>query len=146
MHARTKIFTASATASLLLVSARAIDAHHSPTMFDTSKAVTISGTIVRFDAVNPHSLMYVELESSEGPVQWAVEGPGPNQLARRGIAEGALTPGATVEACGYVLKDPQTSTGRSLLVAEVVVMPDGQARLWSDYGNRHCRDENGYEI
>jgi hypothetical protein len=140
------MLTVCSAAALLLLLARATEAHHSTSMFDTSKAVTINGTILRFEPANPHSLMYVELESPEGMVQWAIEGPAPNQFARRGIAAAALTPGATVEACGYVLKDPQTRDGKQLLVAEVVVMPNGKALLWSDYGNRHCRDENGYEI
>jgi hypothetical protein len=140
-----------ATAALLLISVGAI-AHHSPTMFDNTTAVTVKGTIVRFERVNPHSYLYVDQKTADGRVErWAVEGPGVNLQERRGINADLLTVGATIEACGYVLKDDTKGyasiaiAGR-LLVAELVVMPDGQARLWSDYGNRHCRDQYGTNL
>jgi hypothetical protein len=140
-----------AAAVLLLTAARAIDAHHSPTMFDTDTAVTIQGTLLRYELANPHSFLYVEFETVAGRVEWAVEGPGPNQLVRRGIALDAFAPGDVIEACGYALKSDAETTGprysgKRVLVAEVLVMPDGQARLWSPYGNQHCRDQNKYTI
>jgi hypothetical protein len=137
-----------ATAGLLLIAARAIDAHHSVTMFDTNTAVTISGTLRRVELVSPHSFLYVEQETPQGPIEWAVEGPPPNRLIRMGIQPDAFTPGAAIEACGYVLKEDAGGryAEQRVLVAEVLVMPDGVARLWSPYGNHHCQDQNVYTI
>ena len=141
---------ASAAAALLLTSAGRIEAHHALVpFFDTAKSVTITGTIVRFDRVNPHSYMYVEQQTPEGPVEWAVEAPAPRLLSVRASGQTLLSPGDAVEACGYVLKEasagPKGISGR-VLVAEVVETSDGTARMWSDYGNHHCRDQNRYAI
>jgi hypothetical protein len=149
MKDQIRMTTASAVAAAALIPAMAIDAHHSPAMFDTETAVTISGTVVRLERGNPHSYMYLEQETPEGVIEWAVEGPAPNALLRRGTAPDAVAPGDTVEACGYRLKETAQASrnGRpQLLVAEVVLMPDGVARLWSDYGNTRCRDQNRYTV
>jgi hypothetical protein len=141
---------ASVGAVAWLISASAIHAHHAlGPLFDTDKAVTISGTIVRFERVNPHSYMYVEQETPEGRILWVVEAPAPRLLDLRTAGQNLLSPGSTVEACGYLLKDsspgPASNRGR-VLVAEVVETADGEARMWSDYGNKHCRDQGRYEI
>jgi hypothetical protein len=136
-----------AVAGVLLLAVDAIDAHHSPTMFDTATAVTIKGTVVRFDSVSPHSYLHVDQETADGRVErWAIEGPPPNRYESRGIDLAQLSAGATVEACGYLLKEtfqgPRGIAGRVLL-GELVFMPDGEPRLWSDYGNQRCRDRYG---
>ncbi len=136
-----------AVAAVCLMPVVAIDAHHSPIMFETSTALTIKGTIVRFDRVNPHSYLYIDQQMADGRVErWAVEGPNNLGLERRGINDDLLGAGATIEACGYLLKEtsqgPRGIAGRVLL-AELVFMPDGEPRLWSDYGNHHCRNQYG---
>lgn len=138
-----------AAAPLLLTTAMSIDAHHSAAMFETSQAVTVSGRLLRFDKSNPHSYLYIEQETGHGTVEWAIEGPAPNRLERRGLDDIQIAPGDVIEACGYVLKEAaqQNRSDRArVLVAEVVQMPDGDARLWSDYGNRHCRDTGRYPL
>lgn len=153
MNTRARMISAvSAVAAFLalwLVSPDPVDAHHSPIMFDTTQAVTISGKVVRFDRTNPHSYLRVELETPEGPVEWSVEGPAANQFARRGIGPDLFAAGDPIEACGYVLKADADGAGpepRRLLVAEIVVLPDGLARIWSPYGNHQCRDQNPYTL
>ena len=135
----------SAAAVALLLAAGASDAHHSAVMFDTSTAVTISGTVVRFERINPHSVIYIQQQTPEGTVEWGIEGPAANQLDRRQILATAFSPGAAIEACGYRLKPGDTGEARRYIVAEVVLMPDGKAQLWSPYGQTHCREENSYE-
>jgi hypothetical protein len=135
----------SATATLILIGAGVSDAHHSPAMFDTSKAVTISGTVVRFERTNPHSIIHIEQQTPDGSVEWSIEGPAALQLDRRQILASAFRLGAAIEACGYRLKPGDTGEARRYIVAEVVRMPDGSAQLWSPYGQTHCREENHYE-
>jgi len=128
-----------------VLTATATDAHHSPFMYNTSTAVSVGGTVVRFEQVAPHSFIIVEQTTDAGRVQWAIEGPSPIQLERRGLAD-TVRAGDTIEACGYVLKEPPADSPRTLMVAEVVVMPDGKARIWSPYGNEHCREQSRYEL
>lgn len=122
----------------------ALHAHHSASMFETREAVVIAGTIVRFEAANPHSYLYLERPAEDGRIErWAVEGPPQSAHARRRIRPEVLAAGATVEACGYALKagapDPRAVDGR-LLLAELVFTADGEGHLWTDYGNHRCRD------
>ena len=102
--------TAKVTGSLVvlvaLVSAGSVLAHHSLANFDTTKAIRVKGTVVRFHKINPHSFIYVEEKSADGQTRrWAGEGPGVLQLDRRGVAEDFLKPGDEVEVCGYAHKE-----------------------------------------
>jgi hypothetical protein len=140
----------SAVAAVMLLSVDASDAHHSPIMFNTAAAVTITGTVVRLDSVSPHSYLYVDQETADGRVErWAIEGPPPHTYARRGINQDLFGAGATIEACGYLLKEasqgPRGIAGRVLL-AELVFMSDAEPILWADYGNRRCREQYGVEL
>ena len=125
-----------------------IEAHHSIASFDTDTAITIRGKLRRTEISAPHSYLFVEQQTESGIVEWAVEGPAPNQLARRGIGEDAFAEGDTIEACGYGLREGVAGpySGRRVLVAEVLVMADGKARLWSPYGQERCRNQNVYVI
>lgn len=133
--------------ALGLMSTSAILAHHSAVGFDNSTPVTIKGTLRRAEIANPHSMLYVEQVTPDGTEVWAVEGPAANSLGRRGFASGEFREGDTFEACGYVLQDGvRNPDGSRLLLAEVLVMPDGSARLWSPYGNEHCRAQGKYTV
>jgi hypothetical protein len=136
-----------AALGLMSMSTSAIFAHHSAVRFNMDEPVTIKGTLRRAEIVAPHSLLYVEQETIDGPIVWAVEGPAPNQLTRRGFVSDDFREGETFEACGYLLRDDaQSQEGKRLLLAEVLVMPDGSARLWSPYGSEHCRAQGKYTV
>src|SRR5262245_4626986 len=84
----------------------ALAAHHSLVQFDTTTPVWLKGTVVRFERVNPHSRILLDQQMEDGRVQrWAVDGPGPNPLARMGIDENFLKAGDAIEVCGFVLKE-----------------------------------------
>ena len=128
-------------------------AHHSLASFDVSAPLWIKGTVVRFERVNPHSLIFMDEKLSDGQVRrWAVDGPSVVQLERKGLEQGFFQAGQTIEVCGFALKDsaapPRTSpkvddasaapagpsiTGQ-VLQGTVVITQDGNKRVWSDYG------------
>lgn len=136
-----------AACGLMSMSTSALFAHHSAVRFDNSTPVTIKGTLRRAEIANPHSMLYVEQVTPDGTVIWAVEGPAPNGLVRRGFDTSDFREGDVFEACGYVLRDDvRGPDGSRLLLAEVLVMPDGSARLWSPYGNEHCRAQGTYAV
>jgi len=133
-----------------LVSAGSLPAHHSLANYDTTKAVRVKGTIVQFQRINPHSVIFLDEKGTDGQThRWAAEGPSILQLMRSGFAKDVLKPGDVVEVCGYLPKDAliwqiastDTSTaspaGR-LINAELLVMPDGKERSWGDYGVHKC--------
>jgi Family of unknown function (DUF6152) len=57
LTAATPLLTAAAFASALL--GAPASAHHSQSMFDTTKEIVIEGTVARFDWVNPHMYLVV---------------------------------------------------------------------------------------
>ena len=133
-----------------LVSAGSLLAHHSLTNYDITKAVRVKGTIVRFEQINPHSIIFLDQKDADGQNhRWAIEGPSVLQLKRTGFAKDTLKPGDVVEVCGYVPKEAlvwqvasadtsTTSLSGRLINAEALVMPDGKQQSWGDYGVHKC--------
>jgi hypothetical protein len=143
----------------MIVTAGSLAAHHSLAQFDTTTAVTVKGTIVRFELINPHSVIFVDQKRADGQLQrWAVDGPSARQLSGLGINKDAVKVGDVIEVCGYVTKEgvesqrtintepislslkattPKSMTGK-IMNAEMVVMSDGKKQTWSDYGQHLC--------
>jgi hypothetical protein len=120
-------------------------AHHSLAQFDKETAVWVKGTVTRFERVNPHSLVFIEQKNADGQtLHWAVDGPGPLQLARMGVPTDYLKAGDVIEVCGSVMKEEferarQTSNSAPVgsarpIIGHLLVMPDGKRRAWSGYG------------
>ena len=81
-------------------------AHHSFTMFDSTKMVTLSGTIKEFQWTNPHTFTWIDVPNQSGGVDtWAIEGMSPNYLGRRGWTKNTLKPGDKVSVVILPLKD-----------------------------------------
>jgi len=80
--------------------------HHSGAMFDMSKEVKISGTIVEFHWSNPHANFKVNVVNAAGETQvWAVEMNSPNNLVREGWKRTTLQPGDKVTVTVRPLRD-----------------------------------------
>lgn len=97
-------------------------AHHSfAAEFDIKKPARMTGTITKFDLVNPHSWIYIDVKDDTGEVKnWGFETANPNSLFRRGYKKGLLTAGMVVTIQGYLAKDG-SRTGN----AHILTMPDG---------------------
>ena len=67
-------------------------AHHSQAaQYDTSKKVTIEGTLVQVQFRNPHTFVHVEAPDDKGVVQrWSIEWGGAGQLALQGLTRTTL--------------------------------------------------------
>ncbi len=93
------------SAAALLFSAPAW-VHHSGAMFDTSKEVKITGTVMEFHWTNPHSSFKLNVPNPDGSdAVWAVEMNSPNNLVREGWKRTTLKPGDKVTATVHPLKD-----------------------------------------
>jgi hypothetical protein len=81
--------------ALALMVAAPASAHHSASMFDRSKPVTIKGTIKAFNWVNPHcSIIVIDEKTGE---TWNIESTSPGVLTRNGWTKRSLKPGDHVE-------------------------------------------------
>src|SRR5882757_9626243 len=91
-----------------------VAAHHSTTMFDHSKTLTINGTVVELRWVNPHVSLSVNgtLKDSEESGVWVMEMTSPGNLVRAGgWSRGSVKPGEKVEVDFSPLRDPSMKGG-----------------------------------
>jgi hypothetical protein len=80
--------------------------HHSGAMFDMSKEVQVSGTVVEFHWTNPHANFKVSAASPGGQEEvWAVEMNSPNNLVREGWKRTTIKPGDKVTVTVRPLRD-----------------------------------------
>jgi hypothetical protein len=80
--------------------------HHSGAMFDASKDVKITGTVMEFHWTNPHSSFKISVPQANGGMQvWGVEMGSPNNLIHEGWKRTTIKPGDKVTATVHPLKD-----------------------------------------
>jgi hypothetical protein len=69
-------------------------AHHSPSMFDGSREVILSGTVREFQWSNPHSYIQLVVASDDGAEQeWSIEMGANSYLHNLGWRPSTLKPG-----------------------------------------------------
>ncbi len=81
-------------------------AHHSGAMFDSSRSVTIAGTITEFNWMNPHSSFKVDVTGAAGQHEiWALEVNAPPYLIPLGWKRTTLKSGDKVSVTVRPLRD-----------------------------------------
>jgi tRNA(Ile2) C34 agmatinyltransferase TiaS len=82
-------------------------AHHSfAAEYDSTKTVTVKGTVNKLSWVNPHAYVFVDVKDASGKVTtWAFESLSPNALSRQGWNRNSLKQGEEVTVEGYMAKD-----------------------------------------
>jgi hypothetical protein len=95
-------------------------AHHSYSMFDRTKSVTIEGTVRTWELVNPHSYLWVVVQKDKDMQIWGLEGGGISALLRAGLNKSSIKPGDKVTVVLHPLRDGRT--GGQLVK---VVLADG---------------------
>jgi uncharacterized protein DUF6152 len=99
-----------------------LSAHHSfAAEYDGTKPIKLSGTVTKFDMVNPHSWIYMDVKDETGKiVNWKFETASPSNLYRRGFKKDTIKQGMQVTIEGYLAKDGSpTANGQRLH------LPDG---------------------
>ena len=116
------VATIAALAAALSIAAP-LSAHHSfAAEFDASKAIRVTGALVKIEWTNPHTYFYVEMKDENGKlVKWGCEAGSPGALSRRGFKRGDIKLGDTIVVDGYRAKD-----GSNLMDARRVTLPDGR--------------------
>ena len=96
-----------AAAAFLLAVSWPARAHHSfAAEYDSTKTVTVKGTIQKLEWVNPHAYFWVDAKDENGKITtWAFESLSPNALARQGWNRNSLKKGEEVTVEGYLAKD-----------------------------------------
>ncbi|HEY4360560.1 MAG TPA: DUF6152 family protein [Bryobacteraceae bacterium] len=91
----------------LLMSVAPVWAHHAfAAEFDEKKPVKLQGRVTKWELVNPHSWIHLDVKNPDGSVtQWMVEGGSPNALFRNGFDKNSLPEGTEIIVEGYLAKD-----------------------------------------
>ena len=83
-------------------------AHHSATMFEETKTITVEGVVREFQFTNPHSWLLVDVTGKDGKVTtWGFEAEGPSTLQRAGIRPSTFPVGSKITITGRPMKDGQ---------------------------------------
>ena len=103
--------------AVLLLTALPAATHHSRSMFDRERSITIQGVVAQYEWANPHVYLHVEMQSDSGePVVWALELGSTTEMRRRGWSGDLLMPGDRVSVQG----NPARETGRNLALVTLV--------------------------
>ena len=108
-------------AALIFVVAAAAWGHHSfKAEYDSDKPVHLEGVVARFDFINPHTEIFLDV----GGVRWWIEVASPQMLVRRGISKNTLRAGMRVSIDGF-----QAKNGSRKAIGRAITFPDGQKIL-----------------
>ena len=116
-----KLMFALGLIAILALGARPALAHHGGAAFDQTKQQTVTGTLTRMDFVNPHVVVYVNVQNPDGTTtEWSGWLTAPNKLQRAGWDKHTLNPGDKVTLVGN-----QQKNGSPVLQIRKVTGPQG---------------------
>jgi hypothetical protein len=116
---KSRLLSVLAIAMLLAIP---VFSHHSFTMFDATKVVTITGTVTDFQWTNPHSYIEIDVPDESGAVKhWAIEMGSPSILQQSGWKFSNLKKGDKTTLVINPLKD-----GRPGGFLNSATLPDGR--------------------
>lgn len=103
---RTKLAVLVAGAALLAGVVPAWAHHAFAAEFDANSPVKLQGTVTKWELVNPHSWIHLDVKGPDGKVvEWMIEGGSPNALFRLGFTKDSLPNGTEIVVEGYKAKD-----------------------------------------
>ena len=93
------------------------NAHHAfSAEFDNDKPIRLEGTVTKWEWINPHAWINLDVVNDDGEVEhWRIEGGAPNALIRRGWTKDSLPPGSEIIVEGYLARDgSQRASGQDI--------------------------------
>jgi uncharacterized protein DUF6152 len=127
-----KLFWALTVCGWLVAAATALAHHAVAAQYDLDKPIEFSGTVVRMEFVNPHSMLHLEVTNPDGSkTVWKFQTGAIGTLRRLGLvrssADGGLKAGDKVTASGFAAR-----SGNAMGMLKVLRMPTGRViTTWS---------------
>ena len=98
-----------------------LSAHHSWPV-NSSRLVTVKGTVIEFMWANPHPMITLEVPANDGRKEkWQIGGPAIIRMEANGWTKTTVKPGDMITGIGY-----QYADGQKIVKLERVVLPDGK--------------------
>ena len=103
-----------------------LTAHHSfAAQYDRNKPVTLTGSVIRVEWMNPHVYFYMDVkEPADAAATWSIECGAPNTLYRAGWRKDSLKVGDVVTVHGHLARD-----GTKLANMQTAILADGRQVL-----------------
>jgi hypothetical protein len=96
--------------------------HHSGSMWDRERRLTLKGSVTLVNFSNPHVQIHFEAKDGNGNAEeWTAESGPPQRLYRAGWNADTLKPGDAITVMGVTAKD-----GRKVINIRELVGPKGQ--------------------
>jgi len=106
----------------LLAGTAPVFAHHSTAMYEMSNPVTVTGTVTKFDWINPHAFIYLDVKSDKGEMEhWEIEMMSLNHLKSYGWTHITIRPGDVISCTGGRAK-----SGARAMLSSLMKLPDGR--------------------
>lgn len=119
---KTRLFGVIVATACLLVLPAPLQAHHGGASFDTSKEITLAGTVTEWIWANPHCFLKFDAKDDTGTVRnWVVETGNPTDMSRSGWARTSFKVGDMVSVTLQPVK-----SGAPVGRIRSVVLPNGQ--------------------
>jgi len=115
-----RLLLALSAVGLLLAAIPAWSHHAFTAEFDANQPIKLRGTVVRFELINPHSWIHMDVKNADGTTtRWMIEGGTPNTWLRQGITKKTLPIGGEILVDGYRAKDGSNrANGRDVTFAD----------------------------
>ena len=100
-----------------------VEVHHSAAAaFDAKVPINLRGTIAKFEWINPHTWIHVDVKRPDGTVErWEIEAGPPAGLVRRGFTKDSVAAGIEVVIQGHRARDGSLKGN-----AQYITLPDGR--------------------
>lgn len=97
-------------------------AHHANSAFDRNQSVTVTGTVTRWQFINPHAGLWLDVDGESGDIiEWSAEFQGTLDLYRHfSWNKDTFKPGDTITITGSPARGGTPNLG-----ARIVVFADG---------------------
>ena len=114
---RTRRFAVCMAAVVVAGLSLALAHHNTRARYDQANPITLTGTVIRFQMINPHAKLEFEVKDEQGnAVKWTVEAGPASGMYRRGWRIDDLKPGDQVTVTGEPAFDGSKTMGLVKLV------------------------------
>ena len=116
-------FSAVCTAAGLFLVSGLLFAHHSNSIYDEETYVSLMGAVSKFEFINPHVLIHLDVKDTAGNVvTWATLGGPPNRMSKgSGWTSKTFRQGEELTIIGFPFRD-----GRAGMLFQKIIRADGE--------------------